>query len=94
MKVITQKEFDSFPLINGYKQCPSGDYSKITLFKDRCTFGDNCLFGSFSIFIRKCLFGKKCIFGDDCNFIQLLIKNFLIFQSLFLVYLFLLLIYQ
>ena len=71
MKVITKEEFDSFPIVDGYKQCPSGDYSKITLFQDRCTLGDNCKFGSFSIFIRKCLFGEKCIFGDACNFIQL-----------------------
>ena len=70
MKVITKEEFDSFPVVDGYKQCPSGDYSKITLFQDRCTFGDNCKFGSLSNFIRCCIFGENCIFGDDCNFIQ------------------------
>ena len=61
MKVITQKEFDNFPIINSCKQCPSGDYTKIKQFENDCSFGENCKFGN-------CEFGRRCHFGDHCEF--------------------------
>ena len=56
MKVITKEEFDNFPVMDGYKQCPSGDYSQITHFTDKCNFED------FS------KFGNNCIFHDESIF--------------------------
>ena len=49
MKVITQitqEEFDNFPVIDGYKQCPLGDYTQIKYFGKCCTFDDNCILGN------------------------------------------------
>ena len=67
MKVITQKEFDNFPIINSCKQCPSGDYTKIKQFENDCSFGENCKFGNCE-FGRRCHFGDHCEFGNDCSF--------------------------
>lgn len=38
----TQADFDSFPVVNGIRQCPSGDYSGIKSFGGRCSFGKGC----------------------------------------------------
>ena len=45
MKKYTQADFDAFEVIVGMKQCPSGDYSDIQVFSDRCSFGEDCSFG-------------------------------------------------
>ena len=58
MKVITNEEFSTFPVVDGYKQCPSGDYSQITYFRNNCIFEDNCIFGN------NCTFEEGSIF---CN---------------------------
>lgn len=34
----TQAEFDALPIINGYRQCPTGDYSGIGIFGKRKPF--------------------------------------------------------
>ena len=54
MKKYTQADFDAFEVIDGIKQCPSGDYSDIQVFSDRCSFGEDCSFG------EECSFGKWC----------------------------------
>jgi len=48
VRKITQEEFDNFPVIDGRKQCPSGDYSEIKVFGGRCRFGEGCSFGNFT----------------------------------------------
>lgn len=59
MKKYTQADFDAFEVINGIKQCPSGDYSDIQVFSDRCSFGEDCSFG------EECSFeGKGEYIGD------------------------------
>ncbi len=44
MKKYTQADFDAFEVIDGIKQCPSGDYSDIRVFGERCSFGKGCSF--------------------------------------------------
>lgn len=59
MKKYTQADFDAFEVIDGIKQCPSGDYSDIQVFSDRCSFGEDCSFG------EECSFeGKGEYIGD------------------------------
>ena len=62
MKVFTQAEFDALPVVGGYKQCPTGDYTAINSFGDRCRFGAGCSFGAW------CSFGAGCRFGEGCSF--------------------------
>lgn len=56
MKKYTQADFDAFEVIDGIKQCPSGDYSDIQIFGEWCSFGE------------RCSFGKGCSFGECCSF--------------------------
>lgn len=56
MEEYTQADFDAFEVIDGIKQCPSGDYSDIQIFGKRCSFGEWCSFG------------KDCFFGEECSF--------------------------
>ena len=59
MKKYTQADFNAFEVIDGIKQCPSGDYSDIQVFSDRCSFGEDCSFG------EECSFeGKGEYIGD------------------------------
>lgn len=59
MKKYTQADFDAFEVIDGIKQCPSGDYSDIQVFSDRYSFGEDCSFG------EECSFeGKGEYIGD------------------------------
>ena len=44
MKKYTQADFDAFEVIDGIKQCPSGDYSDIQIFGECCSFGEWCSF--------------------------------------------------
>ena len=44
MKKYTQKDFDKFKVIDGIKQCPSGDYSAIDAFAEGCSFAEWCSF--------------------------------------------------
>ena len=68
MKKYTQADFDAFEVIDGIKQCPSGDYSDIQIFGERCSFGEGCSFGKECSFGEGCSFGKWCSFGEDCFF--------------------------
>ena len=56
MKKYTQADFDAFEVIDGIKQCPSGDYSDIQIFGAWCSFG------------KWCSFGEDCFFGEECSF--------------------------
>lgn len=59
MKKYTQADFDAFEVIDGIKQCPSGDYSDIQIFGEWCSFGECCSFG------KECFFeGKGEYIGD------------------------------
>ena len=49
MTEYTQKQFDKMNIIDRYKQCPSGDYSKIKSFGEGCSFGEWCSFGENTI---------------------------------------------
>ena len=68
MKKYTQADFDAFEVIDGIKQCPSGDYSDVQIFGERCSFGEQCSFGKCCSFGEWCSFGKWCSFGEDCSF--------------------------
>lgn len=57
MKKYTIEDFDKFEIIDGYINCPSGDYSSIKKFPEKCSFGDGCSFG------ERCRFGAGCSFG-------------------------------
>lgn len=63
MKKYTQADFDAFEVIDGIKQCPSGDYSAIQVFSDRCSFGEGCSFGD------RCSFGEGCSFEEKGEYI-------------------------
>lgn len=59
MKEYTQADFDTFEVIDGIKQFPSGDYSDIQIFGEWCSFGEDCFFG------EECSFeGKGEYIGD------------------------------
>ena len=68
MEEYTQADFDAFEVIDGIKQCPSGDYSDIQIFGRACSFGECCSFGKQCSFGACCSFGKWCSFGGGCAF--------------------------
>ena len=68
MKKYTQADFDAFEVIDGIKQCPSGDYSDIQIFGAWCSFGEGCSFGERCAFGEQCAFGACCSFGECCFF--------------------------
>ena len=68
MKKYTQADFDAFEVIDGIKQCPSGDYSDIQIFGEWCSFGERCSFGACCSFGECCSFGGGCAFGGGCSF--------------------------
>jgi NDP-sugar pyrophosphorylase family protein len=71
MHRYTQEEFDALPVVNGVKQCPTGDYSSIKRF-GRCSFGKGCVLGEGCSFCAECSFdegcslGKECVLGEEC----------------------------
>ena len=69
MKKYTQSDFDNFEVDeNGYKICPSGDYTQISDFGEGCRLGAWCIFGEVCIFGEGCRFGAWCSFGACCRF--------------------------
>lgn len=63
MKKYILEDLENFEVDeNGYKICPSGDYTKIMEFPSRCIFGEQSIFG------RLCNFGEQCRFGERCRF--------------------------
>ena len=82
MKKYTQSDFDNFEVDeNGYKICPSGDYTQISSFGEKCSFGACCSFGEGCRFGEKCRFGawcsfgERCCFGEKCSFENGAVKN-------------------
>jgi hypothetical protein len=70
MKQFTQEEFNNFEIIDGRRQCPTGDYSLIKSFGECCSFGERCSFESLKFdkikqpyFIRINNIGSRC---DGC----------------------------
>ncbi len=62
MKAYKVEDLESFEKDEyGYLICPSGDYSQIKNFGERCSFGKWCSFG------KRCSFGECCSFGEWCN---------------------------
>ena len=56
MKVYTEKDLEGFERDDlGWLICPSGDYTQIKSFGERCSFG------------RGCSFGEWCSFGEGCS---------------------------
>ena len=68
MKKYTIEDFDKFEIIDGYINCPSGYYSSIKKFPEKCIFGSGCIFGEGCSFGERCIFGEVCIFGSVCIF--------------------------
>ena len=76
MKKYTQSDFDNFEVDeNGYKICPSGDYTQISSFGAWCSFGERCSFGVWCSFGEGCSFGERCSFGAGCSFENGAVKN-------------------
>lgn len=69
MKKYTKKDFETFKRNEwGWLICPSGDYTGIKTFPEKCIFGKGCNFGRRSNFGVMCGFGDGCTFGEMCNF--------------------------
>lgn len=46
MKVFTEQDLATFERDEyGRLICPTGDYTQIKSFEDRCSFGESCSFG-------------------------------------------------
>ena len=69
-KIYTQKDFESFEIIDGIKQCPSGDYSQISSFAERCSFAEGCSFAEWCSFAERCSFAEGCSFAKRCSFAE------------------------
>ena len=65
---FTQAEFDELPIVGGYKQCPTGDYTQIHTVGEKCTFGARCTFSEHCRFTEHCRFAAACTFGMLCDF--------------------------
>lgn len=69
MKIYTIEDLKNFERDkNGRLICPSGDYSLIKEFSERCSFGEKCSFGKRCSFGEGCSFGEWCSFGERCSF--------------------------
>ena len=69
MKKYILEDLENFEVDgNGYKICPSGDYTGIREFPSRCIFGEQSIFGRLCSFGEQCIFGERCSFGERCIF--------------------------
>ena len=68
MRKFTLEDMKSFDVIDGVIQCPSGDYSLIKNFTERCSFADECLFTKRCSFAVRCSFAGGCSFAEECSF--------------------------
>ena len=69
MKKYILEDLENFEVDgNGYKICPSGDYTGIREFPSRCIFGEQSSFGRLCSFGDRCIFGERCSFGERCRF--------------------------
>lgn len=98
MKKYTAKDLETFQRDEyGWLICPSGDYTAIKTFPEKCNFGMRCSFGrrcrfgkwsrfsEWSDFGHECVFGEGCIFGASCSFGEMCVfgkcSNFGVFCS-------------
>ncbi len=65
---ITQEQFNNLPIIDGIKQCPTGDYSQIKSFGDGASFGEWASFDERASFGAGASFGKWASFGARARF--------------------------
>ena len=69
LKVYTQEEVDAIlPDENGVRYFPTGDYSAIKDFGEKCVFAQLCIFGPATRFAACCSFGISCKFDKRCEF--------------------------
>lgn len=69
MKKYTRSDMENFERDEcGRLICPTGDYSQIRSFGERCIFGEWCSFGAGCRFDECCIFGDCCSFGECCRF--------------------------
>lgn len=72
MKKYTAKDFETFEREEqGWLICPSGDYTEIRTFPEKCSFGAFSRFGEMCNFGKWHIFGEACCFGDGCTFGEL-----------------------
>lgn len=68
MKKYTLEDMKNFERDDyGFLICPSGDYTEISSFGERCRFGEGCRFGDECRFGAGCRFGERCSFGAGCS---------------------------
>ena len=83
MKKFTQAEFDALPRdANGYKICPTGDYSGISFFPECSKFGAWSKFGAKSEFGAESEFGAWSKFGDSFYFKEKKFTKIFMMQNL------------
>ena len=69
MKKYIEKDLETFERNEwAWLICPSGDYTAIRTFPEKCIFGKRCNFRRRSNFGVMCSFGDGCTFGEMCNF--------------------------
>ena len=68
MKKYTQAEFDAFPVVDGVRECPSGDYTRVESFGAGSRFGAESIFGVSSSFGAWSSFGARSSFGAGPSF--------------------------
>ena len=77
MKEYTNEDLKTFERNEwGWLICPSGDYTEIRTFPEKCifekgcnfirrsNFGVWCSFGEWCSFCERCNFGERCVFGE------------------------------
>ena len=68
MEKYTEKDLEKFERDEyGWLICPSGDYSKIKMFPEKCSFGRGCSFGRLCSLGEGCSFSERCRFGQGCS---------------------------
>lgn len=69
MKKYTNEDLKTFERNEwGWLICPSGDYTEIRTFPEKCIFEKGCNFGKECNFCAMCAFGEACRFSEGCNF--------------------------
>ena len=68
MKKYTQEEYNELPIVDNFKQCPTGDYTSVEYFGEWCSFGKSCVYANINILNRHVysVFGvgaSKSIYG-------------------------------
>lgn len=72
MKKYSQEEYDALPVIDGYKECPTGDYTAIKYFGEYCRFSERCRFDKYCRFSECCRFSERCKIEGVYTLIRLL----------------------